>query len=1288
MKKTKIWILIFILLIGSVLGSLLNVEREGSAPLEKKTGSADNNGSAAGRGRGDVAQTAYAEISPVIIETNVEDQQFCYYIATVMGPGDTGFDTIRIEIPGVYSNITVTGILVDGVSADHTDNTQGSVIELVLDVKVTTNGRKLRVDFTADTPDSVDWGSNFTSTLKDSGHPDSLACVSGDGDGGGNVTTDTWTVRTDSPHGTFVQTHWTDSGFASQSGLVTSQRTGLRLASDPSNMVMLYDFDTDTANRPFYQLWGMAEYRGELYISVCKSTMESGNRGYVYAYDGVGGTTMVKKLNEDGMWKIRAFDDKLYVPGHDTALGDKRARIHIYDGGTDTWDWNYVTQFQADHNMDIEKYQGRLYVSNCQINSQSGVWVSSDEGETWSQSYSYPQWGIDKLKAFNGNLYLGNSLYRYPDAAVVYTNKLVKYDGSSWQEKNIGNPRQEWDAIAGFGVFQDELYLGAMESIFRYDDETDTVTEVKHMDHVTYEFAEHEDNLYAVTGQVYREDLIGNDSAFRKLFPISPFYTDRINNAKLWSTGDGNSWKEVFSFDEDEALSVYSWFGRLYVGTGGDRAGSSPARLYAGTYESGGELISRPYEIESSHVAYERFRFSRQTVENTTVKLQFRTSTTEAGLSGEAFKGPSGTGADFYTANVTDIPALHDNQRWFQYRVLLETANTTYRTPVLESVVITYDANDVPRAVDLALFPADPITTDDLSASYTYVDSEGELGTEIRWYKNGIIQPEYNDKMVIPWTVTGKHEEWYFTVKPRDGIEFGELRTSPTVTIANSKPIIDNLTLAPSDPGTEANLTVGYSYSDLDGDLENGFEIRWYVDGDVRSSLENRTVIPSNATGKGEEWWCTVRPQDGDEFGTQLESPHVRINNTSPTRPLELSPSSGTVTVIEESVVSASWSSSFDPDSSDIIYYTVYGELNNPTPVTLIEAYLEDTSTTLTGLIDNGTYYWRVEAYDGFDTTVSDVVSFNVVINVEPTVSLLSPADGGTVYTSSVTLSWIGEDANGDSPITYDVYLGTTYTSVAWREPSVLVSRSQGSTIYNATGLLNETYYWLVIPNDGFINGSCDTGVWQFTVDVPPPRIYNIKMIADVERLDIIQGGKAVFNITLANNGNVHTTVNLSALGNISSELDIPISVGIPIAGTRKILLAINDTSAFGPGDYELVIEAYYPGGSVTITIPVSITSWESLPPISEDDDKDEDGNKGSSGSFYLHSILVVVFIIVIGCLLFIIIFLRKHKEKGHELPEDPPSPPEEALPDEFDASLERLTTEEALPDEIDTSFE
>ncbi|MFC1662981.1 C25 family cysteine peptidase [Patescibacteria group bacterium] len=90
-----------------------------------------------------------------------------------------------------------------------------------------------------------------------------------------------------------------------------------------------------------------------------------------------------------------------------------------------------------------------------------------------------------------------------------------------------------------------------------------------------------------------------------------------------------------------------------------------------------------------------------------------------------------------------------------------------------------------PEARDLYITPENPNWTSSLTAHYTYFDENGdpEGATEIRWYRNGILQTNLNDREIILSRYTYGNDDWYFTIKPKDVDGFGELVTSNSVHI-------------------------------------------------------------------------------------------------------------------------------------------------------------------------------------------------------------------------------------------------------------------------------------------------------------------------------------------------------------------------------------------------------------------------------------------------------------------------------------------------------------------------
>ncbi|MED6337670.1 MAG: hypothetical protein VYC12_01455, partial [Candidatus Thermoplasmatota archaeon] len=177
-------------------------------------------------------------------------------------------------------------------------------------------------------------------------------------------------------------------------------------------------------------------------------------------------------------------------------------------------------------------------------------------------------------------------------------------------------------------------------------------------------------------------------------------------------------------------------------------------------------------------------------------------------------------------------------------------------------------ANNPPSASNVLLTPTDAKTTDDLTLSYSYNDQDGdsESGSEIIWYRDSQALPQGTiTGLTVPSSETQKGQEWYATVKPSDGSDYGSLETSNTVIIENSPPSLSIPTISPSSADEDDDLTVSYTASDDDQEPLTVM-IRWYLDGVLVSEFNDDLTIPSIATREGDEWRVEVSVNDGDDM--------------------------------------------------------------------------------------------------------------------------------------------------------------------------------------------------------------------------------------------------------------------------------------------------------------------------------------------------------------------------------------------------------------------------------------
>jgi hypothetical protein len=232
------------------------------------------------------------------------------------------------------------------------------------------------------------------------------------------------------------------------------------------------------------------------------------------------------------------------------------------------------------------------------------------------------------------------------------------------------------------------------------------------------------------------------------------------------------------------------------------------------------------------------------------------------------------------------------------------------------SNTFTIGYNNRPVAKNLTITPSTPRTHDNLTASYTYFDPDGdpENGTQIIWYKNDALQPELNDTLIVPAALTTKGEIWYFTVRTSDGKEYGETQTSPHVLIQNSPPIIDSFT--PQNTTLTINETDSIQFTHTSSDPDNDtLTYSWLLNGTEQSTEQNWTYTTDyNSAGTHN---ITLAVRDGQSTTTQQWTITVHNTNRLP------SISGVTITpdpAYNDSTLTANPTDPYDPDGDTVTF--------------------------------------------------------------------------------------------------------------------------------------------------------------------------------------------------------------------------------------------------------------------------------------------------------------------------------------------------------------------------------
>ena len=173
-------------------------------------------------------------------------------------------------------------------------------------------------------------------------------------------------------------------------------------------------------------------------------------------------------------------------------------------------------------------------------------------------------------------------------------------------------------------------------------------------------------------------------------------------------------------------------------------------------------------------------------------------------------------------------------------------------------------SNNAPIIQSLSITPTNPVTTDDINLSYTFVDADGDSSTsvDIQWMKDGTHLPEFDDQTTIPSSETSKGEIWNVSVRASDGIEFSPWAESAPRTIGNAPPILESLNLTPENPTSSDDLKIGYLWSDPDGDILSIVHVHWHIDGVHNSNFDDLLVIESGQLTRGQVWFAEIVLED------------------------------------------------------------------------------------------------------------------------------------------------------------------------------------------------------------------------------------------------------------------------------------------------------------------------------------------------------------------------------------------------------------------------------------------
>ena len=314
--------------------------------------------------------------------------------------------------------------------------------------------------------------------------------------------------------------------------------------------------------------------------------------------------------------------------------------------------------------------------------------------------------------------------------------------------------------------------------------------------------------------------------------------------------------------------------------------------------------------------------------------------------------------------------------------------------------------NSAPVASSVSISPTSPYTNEDLTASASGTDDDGDtLSWTYVWTVDGVEQSG-----VTGDTLTSDSFAKGATVgvmaTPSDGFIEGESVTSAEVVVLNTPPTADAPTLSVDLLYTNTDVTCLTSdWQDIDGDTES-YSFTWEVNGSVVGS---GATLASSSFVHGDTVSCTATPNDGEQDGDTQASAVLTVANTTPTlASVSISPSSPT----KQDTLTATPSGGSDLDGDDLTYsfvWTVAGSVvTGASGATLAGNHFNKGQTVTV----------QVTPHDGTDAG-SPVTSGTVTVaNTPPALSNVSLSPSSIFGSTNITATPSASDADGDT-ITY-----------------------------------------------------------------------------------------------------------------------------------------------------------------------------------------------------------------------------------------------------------------------------
>lgn len=317
---------------------------------------------------------------------------------------------------------------------------------------------------------------------------------------------------------------------------------------------------------------------------------------------------------------------------------------------------------------------------------------------------------------------------------------------------------------------------------------------------------------------------------------------------------------------------------------------------------------------------------------------------------------------------------------------------------------------------------------------------------------------------------------WFWRVIANDSSTNSDTSTTETFEIVlppdTTPPLAFSLT-APTDGYETTGTSIAFAWQDaLDSTLPVSYLLVVMnssgniVDSNLTNSTSSVRTIPANDSFT----WYVIATDPILNFRYSSESFVFTIDTAPPTKPILLSPSSGSETA---SPVAFRWSASSDSLTSVDSYRIQISLSPSISGAIVLDSYQTATETSIA--FEPDTYYWRVSVYDILNNSSTSETSMVVVYysgeSAVPKIlsTSASPSNVTNIGSDTIRLTVIATDSSSIDTVIVDLSrLGASYSVVVMDTTSDTTKWQ--TTITVDTSVIEDTYNLPVYVTDEWMN--------------------------------------------------------------------------------------------------------------------------------------------------------------------------------------------------------------------------